>query len=89
MSRKNDHVTQKSTFKNRKFRILILVKNFSTSDISDFFLILKFSFVIPVIYKKNSEYQWICRQNRGLKIGCFFIFLERFQVAFMISGGLL
>ena len=28
MSRKNDHVTQKSTFKNRKFRILILVKMF-------------------------------------------------------------
>ena len=27
------------------------MKNFSTSDISDFFLILKFSFVIPVIYK--------------------------------------
>ena len=37
MSRKNDHVTQKSTYKDRKLRILIRVQHFSTSDILIFF----------------------------------------------------
>ena len=58
MSRKNDHVTQKSTFKNRKFRILILVKNFSTSDISDFFSHFK-------VQLRNSRY---LQKNFGISV---------------------
>ena len=68
-------MTQKSTYKNRKLRLKLRI------------LIRVQNFSTSDI----SEYQLICRRNRGLKMGCFsfFIFLERFQVEFMISNGLL
>ena len=85
MSRKNDHVTQKSTFKNRKLRSLIRVKNFSTETFSNFFwLKLNFRFVSGSCFKKISNIISKCDRNRGSKIGCF----QKKIFHFLISGTL-
>ena len=72
MAGNNYHVTQKSTFKNRKLRILRSLENFSTWIFSNFFwLKLNFRFVNTFGCKKNSKYLSKCGRNRGSKIGCF------------------